>query len=90
MLAASVASPAVNVPPLTRPGVTELPKIDSTLHGTGLHPVQISPAACLIAASVADGFGLTGLADFLKRGELAGNVQLLDGLVSLWQLPSGN
>ena len=42
------------------------------------------------AASVAEGFGLTGLAGLLKRGELAGDVQLLDGLVSLWQLPSGN
>jgi protease IV len=42
------------------------------------------------AASVADGFGLTGLASLLKRGELAGDVQLLDGLVSLWQLPAGD
>jgi len=42
------------------------------------------------AASIADGFGLTGLASLLKRGELAGDVQLLDGLVSLWQLPAGD
>jgi protease IV len=42
------------------------------------------------AASFADGLGLTGLASLLKRGEVAGDVQLLDGLVSLWQLPSGN
>ena len=42
------------------------------------------------AASIADGFGLTGLADLLRRGELASDVQMLDGLVSLWQLPAGD
>ncbi|MGO9756832.1 MAG: signal peptide peptidase SppA [Roseiarcus sp.] len=42
------------------------------------------------AASLADGFGLPGVANLLKRGELAGDVQLLDGLVSLWQLPTGD
>src|SRR5579871_2901715 len=64
MFPASVESAAVNVPPEMRPGVTLLPKIDSTLHGTGLQPVQISAAACLIAASVADGFANTPLSDF--------------------------
>ena len=63
MFPASVDSAEVNVPPPTRPGVTVLPKIDSTLHGTGLQPVQISPAACLIAASVADGLAKTPLSD---------------------------
>jgi protease-4 len=42
------------------------------------------------AASVADGFGLTGLAGVLKRSEAAAESQLLDGLVSIWQLPAGN
>jgi protease-4 len=42
------------------------------------------------AASVADGFGLTGLAGVLKRSETAAESQLLDGLVSIWQLPAGN
>jgi protease-4 len=42
------------------------------------------------AASIADGFGLTGLATLLLRGELARESQLLDGLVSIWQLPAGN
>src|SRR5580658_2134809 len=42
------------------------------------------------AASVADGFGLTGLAGVLKRSEAAQESQLLDGLVSIWQLPAGN
>lgn len=42
------------------------------------------------AASVADGIGLTGLAALLQRGELAQESQLLDGLVSIWQLPQGN
>ncbi|MGA2795580.1 MAG: signal peptide peptidase SppA, partial [Roseiarcus sp.] len=42
------------------------------------------------AAAIADGFGLTGLANILKRGELAADIQLLDGLVSLWQLPVGD
>jgi protease IV len=42
------------------------------------------------AASVADGFGLTGLAGVLKRSETAAESQLLDGLVSIWQLPTGN
>jgi protease IV len=42
------------------------------------------------AASIADGFGLTGLAAVLKRGEAAAESQLLDGLVSIWQLPAGN
>jgi protease IV len=42
------------------------------------------------AASIADGFGLAGLATLLQRGELARESQLLDGLVSIWQLPAGN
>lgn len=42
------------------------------------------------AASVAEGFGLTGVASLLQRGELAQQGQLLDGLVSIWQLPVGN
>ena len=42
------------------------------------------------AASIADGFGLTSLAGVLKRGETAAESQLLDGLVSIWQLPAGN
>jgi protease-4 len=42
------------------------------------------------AASIAEGFGLTGLASLLQRGELARESQLLDGLVSIWQLPAGN
>jgi len=42
------------------------------------------------AASIADGFGLTNLAGVLKRGETAAESQLLDGLVSIWQLPAGN
>jgi protease-4 len=42
------------------------------------------------AASIADGFGLTGLANVLKRSETVAESQLLDGLVSIWQLPTGN
>ena len=42
------------------------------------------------AASIAEGFGLTGLAALLQHGELARESQLLDGLVSIWQLPAGN
>lgn len=42
------------------------------------------------AAAVADGFGLAGLASILKQSELTGESQLLDGLVSIWQLPTGN
>jgi protease-4 len=42
------------------------------------------------AASIADGFGLPGLAALLKQSESAGQAQLLDGLVSVWQLPAGN
>ena len=42
------------------------------------------------AASVADGFGLSGLAGVLKRSGQAAESQLLDGLVSIWQLPQGN
>jgi protease-4 len=42
------------------------------------------------AASLAEGFGFSGLAYVLKRGELDGESQLLDGLVSIWQLPAGN
>jgi hypothetical protein len=30
------------------------------------------------------------LAGLLKQSELAGEGRLLDGLVSIWQLPSGN
>ena len=64
MFAASVVRADENVPPPSRPGVTVLPKIDSTLQGTGLHPVQISAAAFLIAASVAAGLWKTPLSDF--------------------------
>jgi protease-4 len=39
------------------------------------------------AASIAEGFGFSGLANFMRRSELVGDAQLLDGLVSLWQLP---
>jgi protease-4 len=42
------------------------------------------------AASIADGLGLTGLAAVLKQSDAASQTQLLDGLVSIWQLPSGN
>jgi protease IV len=42
------------------------------------------------AASIADGIGLTGVAALLQRGSLAQESQLLDGLVSIWQLPAGN
>jgi protease-4 len=42
------------------------------------------------AASIADGVGLTGVAALLQRGALAQESQLLDGLVSIWQLPAGN
>jgi|SRR5579872_795538 protease-4 len=40
------------------------------------------------AAAVADGLGLTSLGATLRQGELAADGQLLDGLVSIWQLPS--
>jgi protease-4 len=42
------------------------------------------------AASIADGFGLSSLAYVLKRGEMDSESQLLDGLVSIWQIPTGN
>jgi protease-4 len=42
------------------------------------------------AASLADGFGFTGLANILKRSETAAESQLLDGLVSIWQLPAND
>jgi len=42
------------------------------------------------AASIADGLGLSGLASLMKQGDEASQTQLLDGLVSVWQLPSGN
>ena len=42
------------------------------------------------AASIADGFGLSNLAYILKRGEMDSQSQLLDGLVSIWQVPTGN
>jgi protease IV len=42
------------------------------------------------AASIANGFGMTGLAAFLQRSELAQQSQLLDGLVAIWQLPASN
>jgi len=40
------------------------------------------------AAAVADGFGMTGLGATLRQSELAADSQLLDGLVSIWQLPN--
>ena len=42
------------------------------------------------AASIADGLGLTGLASLMKQSDEASQTQLLDGLVSVWQLPNGN
>jgi protease-4 len=42
------------------------------------------------AAAIANGFGLTGVAGLLEQGEVARESQLLDGLVSIWQLPAGN
>ena len=63
MFPASVVSAELNVPPAMRPGVTLFPKMDSTLHGTGLQPVQISAAAVLMAASVADGLAKTPSSD---------------------------
>jgi protease IV len=42
------------------------------------------------AASIADGLGLANLASLLKQGELASQTRLLDGLVSVWQLPDGD
>ena len=42
------------------------------------------------AASIADGMGLTGLASLMKQSDEASQAQLLDGLVSVWQLPNGN
>jgi protease IV len=38
------------------------------------------------AAAVADWLGLSTLGALLRQGELAGESQLLDGLVSIWQL----
>jgi len=40
------------------------------------------------AASLADELGLATLGAALRQGELAGEAQLLDGLVSIWQLPT--
>jgi protease IV len=40
------------------------------------------------AAAIADHFGMTSLGATLRQSELAGDSQLLDGLVSIWQLPS--
>ena len=40
------------------------------------------------AAAVADGFGMTGLGATLRQSELAADSRLLDGLVSIWQLPN--
>jgi protease-4 len=42
------------------------------------------------AASIADGLGLTGLASLMKQSDEVSQTQLLDGLVSVWQLPNGN
>jgi protease-4 len=42
------------------------------------------------AASIADGLGLAGLAALLKQSDAGSQTQLLDGLVSIWQLPNGN
>ncbi|HEV3043626.1 MAG TPA: S49 family peptidase, partial [Roseiarcus sp.] len=39
------------------------------------------------AAAIADQLGMTGLGATLRQSELAGESQLLDGLVSIWQLP---
>jgi protease-4 len=39
------------------------------------------------AAAIADQLGLSGLGATLRQSELAGESQLLDGLVSIWQLP---
>ncbi len=40
------------------------------------------------AAAVADWLGLTTIGTLLRQSELAGESQLLDGLVSIWQLPN--
>jgi protease-4 len=40
------------------------------------------------AAAIADWLGLSNLGAFLRQSELAGETQLLDGLVSIWQLPN--
>jgi protease-4 len=39
------------------------------------------------AAAIADQLGMTGLGATLRQSELVGESQLLDGLVSIWQLP---
>src|SRR5579872_327604 len=39
------------------------------------------------AAAAADWLGMTNLGALLRQSELAGEGQLLDGLVSIWQLP---
>jgi protease-4 len=39
------------------------------------------------AAAVADSLGMTSLGAALRQGEIVGESQLLDGLVSIWQLP---
>jgi protease-4 len=39
------------------------------------------------AAAVADQLGMAGFGAALRQGEIAGESQLLDGLVSIWQLP---
>jgi protease IV len=40
------------------------------------------------AAALADDIGLSGLGAALRQSEMAGESQLLDGLVSIWQLPT--
>ena len=40
------------------------------------------------AAAIADWLGLSNLGALLRQSELAGAGQLLDGLVSIWQLPN--
>jgi protease-4 len=40
------------------------------------------------AAAIADQLGMTSLGAALRQSELVGDSQLLDGLVSIWQLPS--
>lgn len=42
------------------------------------------------ASAAADWFGLTTIAAILRRGEAESQLRLLDGLVSIWQLPAGN
>ena len=60
---------------LPKPGVA---RFSGTLRGQAARAVWLT----------ADGLGLTSLGATLRQGELVADGQLLDGLVSIWQLPS--